>query len=148
MHQTLQCRNHSHNPITTNTACLVINSNRKSTQIIIAYYLYWSTGSCGVEFWRYCIDKTYPLSPVLVLPMQLRGFLAFRNGQWGDGNALGKGTGMREMGKCGQCGEKGGKDFFPILPHLPLLPHLPHLPMPYAYEASATSTFSCNLPCW
>lgn len=28
-----------------------------------------------MKFWRYCIDKTYPLSPILVLPMRLRGLL-------------------------------------------------------------------------
>ncbi len=30
------------------------------------------------------IDKTYPLSAVLVLPMQLRGFFIFRTGDEGD----------------------------------------------------------------
>jgi hypothetical protein len=88
MHQILKCRKRNHNLITTNIACLVINSNRKSTQIIIAYYLYWSTGCCGVKFWRYCVDKTNPLSPVLVLPMRLRGFSAMgvgEMGRWGDG---------------------------------------------------------------
>jgi hypothetical protein len=94
MHQILKCRKRSHNPITTNIACLVINSNRKSTQIIIAYYLYWSTGCCGVKFWRYCVDKTNPLSPVLVLPMRLRGF-----------SAMGAG----EMGRMGRWGRQGRK---------------------------------------
>ncbi len=69
------------------------------------------------------IDKTYPLSTVLVLPMQLRGFLVFRTGDWGLG--AGGDEGVEGAGEAGDEGEWGER----FLTHPPTLPTLP---MPYA----------------